>query len=168
MKYIPTFQEFIERLDKQENDKKAAQELKRFKELAGLERPDIFNGDYFIQITISTPTDLLLEHEKYTQFKKTTNRYTYHPENPSIPVKAHYHIVPSNSKEELYAVNVDDGKAHHKSNRGHSVPRKEADELRTLGVKIPSNNLLESRQLTINESNSDNVLTAFILISSQE
>lgn len=166
MKHISTFQEFIEKLDKQENDKKAENELKRFKELAGLEQSDIFNADYFIQITISTPTDLLLEHEQYTQFKKTTNRYTYHPENPSIPVKAHYHIVPSNSKEELYAVNVEDGKAHHKSNRGHSVPRKEAEELRSLGVKIPPNNLLESLELTINESNLNYVLTGFILISS--
>ena len=168
MKLIPTFQEFIDNLEKQENDKKAADELKRFKELAGLEQSDVFSGDYFIQITINTPTNLLLEHQQYTQFKKTTNRYTYHPENPSIPVKAHYHIAPSNSKEELYAVNVEDGKAHHKSNRGHSVPRKEADELRSLGVKIPSDNLLESQKLIINESNSDSILTAFILISSED
>ncbi len=91
------------------------------------------------------------------------HRY-YHPEKPSIPVKAHYHIVPSKSKEELYAVNVDDGKAHHKSNRGHIVLRKEADELRSLGVNIPSNNIFEPQQLTINESNIDNIWTAFILI----
>lgn len=31
-----------------------------------------------------------------------------HSENPSIPVKAHYHVYPSNGRKELYAVNVDD------------------------------------------------------------
>ena len=76
MKYIPTFQEFVESLEKQENEKKAARELKRFKELAGLEQSNTFNGVYAIQVTINAPTDLLLEHEQYTQFKKTTNRYT--------------------------------------------------------------------------------------------
>ena len=111
---------------------------------------------------------MLLEHDQCTQFKKATNRYTYHPENPAIPVKAHYHIVPSNSKTKLYALNFEDGKAHHKSNRGYTLPRKEADELRSLGVKIPPNILLESRHVTINESNSENVWTAFIHIISQE
>lgn len=111
---------------------------------------------------------MLLEHEKYTQFKKTTNIYTYHPENPSIPVKAHCHVFPSNSKKELYAVNVDDGKAHHKSNSGHIVPRKEADELRSLGVNIPANNLLEARQLTLNESETGNTFTALVVIHPDE
>lgn len=38
MKLIPTFQEFVDNFEKQENEKKAAQELKRFKELAGIEQ----------------------------------------------------------------------------------------------------------------------------------
>jgi hypothetical protein len=111
---------------------------------------------------------LLIEHNQYTQFQKTTNRYTYHPKNPSIPFKAHYHIYPSNSKKELYAVNLDDGTAHHKSNRGYVVPKKEAEELRFLGVKIPNDNILESNLQTINESNSDDFWTTFIVIDNDE
>lgn len=163
MEYLITFQQFVEQLEKQ----KAEQEIIRNQELAGI-KPSNFLNRYAIQITIHRPTGLLLEHEQYKQFQRTTNRYTFHPENPSIPVQAHYHVYPSNSKKELYAVNVDDGKAHHKSNRGHTVPRKEADELRTLGVKIPANNILESRQFTINESNSDEFLTTFITIDSED
>ena len=48
MKLILTFQEFIDNLEKQENDKRAVEKLKRFKELAGLEQLDVFSGDYFI------------------------------------------------------------------------------------------------------------------------
>jgi hypothetical protein len=81
----------------------------------------------------------LLEHEQFKKFSKTFIRYMYHPKNLDIPVKAHYHIYPSNSKMELYAVDVDDGSAHHKKNKGHIVPKKEADELKALGVKFKQN-----------------------------
>jgi len=77
-------------------------------------------------------------------------------------------VYPSNSKKELYAVNVDDGKAHHKNNKGHVVPGKEADELRTLGVQIPKTNILESRQFTIQENNSHDLLITFIIIDEGE
>lgn len=164
MEYLLTFQEFVNKLNQMENDKKADQERNRFQELAGLKESNIFKSKYAIQITIHRPSSLLLEHEQYKQFKKTTNRYTKHPEDTSIPVKAHYHVYPSNSKKELYAVNIEDGKAHHKDNRGHQVPKKEADELRTLGVKIPCNNILESRQFTINENDNENFWTTFIII----
>jgi hypothetical protein len=163
MEYLLTFNHFVEQLKIQ----KAEQEKKRFQELAGI-RPSNFLNRYAIQITIHRIDGLLIEHNQYTQFQKTTNRYTYHPENPSIPVKAHYHIYPSNSKKELYAVNVDDGTAHHKSNRGYVVPKKEAEELRSLGVNIPNDNILESKLFTINESNSDEFWTTFILIDDDE
>lgn len=169
MEYLLTFQQFVDKLNQHEGDKDNARQIKRFQELAGLKESNIYKNSYAIQVTIDKPhnSELLLEHEQYQKFKKTTNRYTYHPENPSIPVKAHYHVVPSNSKKELYAVNVDDGKAHHKSNRGHTVPKKEADELRTLGVQIPADNILESIQLQINENTADNYLTTFIIIDEE-
>jgi hypothetical protein len=165
MEYLLTFQQFVDKLNKQDSDKKIEKERQRFQELAGLKKSDIFKSQYAIQLTIDKPNgiDLLLEHEQYTKFQKTNNRYTKHPENPDIPVKAHYHIVPSNSKKELYAVNTD-GTAHHKKNRGHQVPKKEADELRILGVQIPSNNIIESKQWFITESISDNYLTIFLII----
>lgn len=65
-------------------------------------------------------------------------------------------------------MNVDDGTAHHKSNRGYVVPKKEAEELRSLGVKIPNDNILESKLLAINESNLDGFWTTFILIDNDE
>ena len=163
MTYLLTFNQFVEKLEIQ----KAEQDKKRFQELARI-NPSNFLNRYAIQITIHRPDGLLIEHNQYTQFQKTTNRYTYHPENSSIPVKAHYHIYPSNSKKELYAVNVDDGTAHHKCNRGYVVPKKEAEELRSLGVEIPNDNILESKIFTINESNSDEFWTTFILIDSDE
>lgn len=163
MDYLLTFNQFVEQLKIQ----KAEQERKRFQELAGI-TPSNFLNRYAIQITIHRPEGLLIEHNQYTQFQKTMNRYTYHPQNQSIPVKAHYHIYPSNSNKELYAVNVDDGTAHHKSNRGYVVPKKEAEELRSLGVKIPDNNILESKIFAINKSTADDFWTTFILIDNDE
>ena len=170
MEHILTFQEFLARLNKKKDAQDLAIMKQRFQELAGLKDPQIFKNIYAIQITIYTPKGVVLlkEHEKYTKFQKTTNRYAYHPANPAIPVNAHYHIYPPNSKKEAYAVNVDDGKAHHKKNRGHLIPKKEAEELRALGVKIPKNNILESKQLIINENNSANYFTTFIIINEEE
>ena len=165
MKFIATFKEFIDTLNKQEAERKAKAELKRFRELAGLKDSDTPEDGYLIKITIEAPTDFLFEHETYTKFKKTTNRYTYHPENTDIPVKAHYHVYPAKSKKELYAVNVEDGKAHHKSNRGHLVPKKEAEELRNLGVKLPASNLLESRSYQLNEAENLATVVTFVFIS---
>jgi len=167
MEYLITFQEFIDRLEKSQDDKKAEAVLKRFNELAGLTQSDIFANSYAIKITIEKPTGFLLEHDQYTRFKGTTNRYTFHPENSDIPVQAHYHIVPLKSKKELYAVNVGDGKAHHKRNRGYVIPKKEANELRDLGVKIPPDNILESRKLSLSENIEENNLTLFIIIDEE-
>jgi hypothetical protein len=166
MKNLLTFEEFVNELNKLEDEKNKLKQANRFKELAEIKESDLYKNQYAIQLLIDKPSDdqLILEHEQYSKFKKTTNLYAFHPENPSIPVKAHYHIYPSNSKKEVYAVNVDDGKAHHKKNRNFQVPKKEADELRALGVKIPTNNILESLQITLNESTSNDYLTIFLII----
>ncbi|MBL0308945.1 MAG: hypothetical protein IPP77_04490 [Bacteroidetes bacterium] len=165
MEYLITFQQFLDKLDEQE---KLEKERQRFKELAGIKKTEGTKIQFSIQLTFEKPTgaDLLTEHKQYTQFQNTTNRHTRHPENTTIPVKAHYHIVPSNSNKELYAVNVD-GTAHHKKNRGHIVPKKEADELRTLGVTIPTNNIIESKQWFITESIADNYLTFFLILDEE-
>lgn len=82
-------------------------------------------------------------------------------------MKAHFHIFPSNSKDELYSVYVETGKAHHKKNRGYQIPKKEAEELRSLGVQIHKNNILESVKFTLNEDNYDNYLTFFLIIDEE-
>ena len=141
--------------------------LKRFKELSGMKKNP--EESYLIKITFLIPLpESLNEHHVYQNFKKSTNRYTYHSETTNPPVGAHYQVYPNNSKTELYAVRVVDGKAHHKRNRGYQIPNKEADELRSYGVNIPPNNILEtitaSEVQLLNESlNVDNPI--YILIS---
>ena len=116
--------------------------VKRFKELAGL-IPIGLNTPktYLIEITFDFG-ESLLEHTLIKNFKKTTNRYYYHPEETNPPVKAHYHVIPLKGKEEIYAVNMD-GTAHHRVNKGYQIPSKESDELRSLGVNINSDNIIE-------------------------
>lgn len=136
--------------------------IKRFYQLAGV------SNQYAIEVIIHNEnSELIHEHQTYKKFKKSQNRYTYHPEDKSIPVKAHYHVYPNNSKKELYAVNVEDGTAHHKKNRGYEVPKKEAEELRKLGVAIPDNRILEHMDHPINENADNSYISFFILISSE-
>jgi len=126
---------------------------------------------YAIKITIELDPiedeediQLLLEHDEYKQFQKTTNRYVYHAPNANIPVMGHYHVYPARGKKELYAVNVIDGTAHHKVHRGHTIPRKEADELRSMGVNIPDNNILEAVEYDYEEELTDDYYTFHIVI----
>lgn len=125
--------------------------IKRFQELAGL-RP--FGADakrtYLIEFTFDFGNSLN-EHEYVKSFQKTGNRFFYHAQETDPPVKAHYHIIPKNSKKEIYSVNTD-GTAHHRRNRGYEIPRKEADELRKLGVDINLDNILESVDMAENEN----------------
>jgi len=123
MKNILTFDEYVSRI----------------KQLMGIKTSQ---KTYLIKITI-LGSDSLLEHECLTTFKNSTNKYLYHAEKSNPPVRAHYHIYPSNGKNEIYAVNVVDGTAHHKRNRGYIVPKKEADELKALGVAIKDNRIIE-------------------------
>lgn len=148
-----------------------------YQTLRGLELTKTIESNYTeryaIQITFdaSSIPSLLLEHKVYNTFAKTRNRFTYHPEDKNIPVKAHYHVYPPNGKKELYAVNTD-GTAHHQSNRGVRVPSKEADELRAMGVRIASDNIIENIEfiqtgainLITENLAKDDYLSVFIMI----
>jgi hypothetical protein len=102
MAKILNFEEFANNI----YSKKVLNEVVRAQELAGI-RESKYIGRYAIEISFSYEVgNHLFEHKVYTTFKKTKNRYTHHPENPSIPVKAHYHVFPPNSKSEIYAVNI--------------------------------------------------------------
>ena len=72
-------------------DKNFKSYVKRFQELAGL-RPlgQTSPATYLIEVTVDFG-DSLQEHKTIQNFKKTTNRYYYHPEETNPPVKAHYH-----------------------------------------------------------------------------
>lgn len=113
--------------------------VKRFKELAGIETE--FKATYLIEITFDFG-ESLHEHKSIKQFKKTKNRYFFHPQSTYPPVKAHYHVVGPRDKKEIYAINVD-GTAHHQKNKGIQIPTKEAEELRNLGVQLSRNNIIE-------------------------
>ncbi len=106
---------------------------------------------------------MLLEHEQYKEFKKSTDLYFKHPENQSIPVQSHYHVVDTKSKKEMYSVNTDDS-AHHRANISYPVLKKQAEELRKLGVNIPSNNILRSKQLSLNKSITGSTFSFFMII----
>lgn len=163
--YLITFQQFVDRLHEGEISLSSFLKKIRNQELAGIKEIDPFRKVYAIQLSFEAPKGLLLEAEKYRDFQSTNNRYLFHPQNTSIPVKAHYHIYPSNSKRELYAVNMD-GTAHHKKNRGYQVTRKEADELRRLGVHIPSNNILEMKNAA-SYLGTGNLITVFLFIEDE-
>jgi hypothetical protein len=134
--------------------------LSRQKEL--MEIPKVKR--YAIELIIHSDTyDLITEYNQYKKFKRTQSKFTSHPEDKNIPVQKHYHIYPSNSKKEIYAVNMD-GTAHHQKNKGYEIPRKEADELRSLGVKIAKDNILENKEISINE-NLESYISIFIIIN---
>lgn len=158
MKYLKSFEEFIKYLNESALKSNQLTEKYRIQKLANISVDDSQNK-YCILISVgkSEGESLITEHEQYKSFRKTTNRYTQHPEYPDIPVQAHYHIYPRKGKKEIYAVNMD-GTAHHKKNRGYEVPKKEADELRKMGVEIPDNRIIENRQINFSEIDMDQVL----------
>ena len=150
MAKIMKYQEFVDKAA----DKSYQPLVKRFKELSGLSLTGVDKkATYLIEITFVIE-NIILEHEIIIQFQNTKNRFYKHPEETHPPVKTHYHVVPLNGKKEIYAVNTD-GTAHHKKNRGYEIPRKEADELRLLGVSIKSTNIIESID---NLENSDKII----------
>jgi hypothetical protein len=149
MAEIKNFKQFIESLA----GKHFQPEVKRFQELAGLRPTTSQSGEtYLIELTFDIE-QTLTEHEFIKGFKKTSNRYYFHPESTNPPVKGHYHIIPKNGKKEIYAVNLD-GTAHHQVNKGYPIPKKEAEELRLLGVSIKDDLIIEILDLT----GSDNAL----------
>ncbi len=135
MTVIKNFEEFINDLKNQ----KYQPHRNRFNEIVHNEKNE--TKSYLIEILIES-SNRLFEHEAIQNFQKTNNRYYYHPEEIHPPVKAHYHVIPARGKNEIYAVNMD-GTTHHKKNRGYQIPRKEADELRKLGVDIRPDNIIE-------------------------
>jgi len=147
--------------------------VKRFKELAGLIPIGLDTPKtYLIEITFDFG-ESLLEHNVIKNFKTTTNRYYFHPEDTNPPVKAHYHVIPLKGKEEIYAVNMD-GTAHHRVNKGYRIPSKEADELRSLGVNINSENIIEHLEILVDidkqlltESLSRDLITLYIEIEEE-
>lgn len=152
--------EYLRKFLQRENETLNEKEKNRMHELSGIKESKL-NNRFAIQVFVETDnSELILEHEQYKKFKKSTDLYYYHPEDKHIPVKAHYHIVNSKSKKEIYAVNTD-GTAHHKKNKGIVVPKKHAKELKLLGVNFKNGNILES--LTINES-VKNVPHSFLII----
>ncbi|MDY0142922.1 MAG: hypothetical protein RBR97_13615 [Bacteroidales bacterium] len=158
MKHLKSFEEFIEELNESASKSNQLTEKYRMQKLADIPI-DNLKGKYCILISVgeSEGKSLITEHEQYQGFQKTTNRYVQHPENPDIPVQAHYHIYPSKGKKEIYAVNMD-GTAHHKKNRGYGVPKKEADELRKMGVEIPDDRIIENREIDFSGFELDQVL----------
>ncbi len=144
--------------------------IKRFQELAGIRGSGSDRkSTYIIEISFDFG-NILIEHKNIKNFKKTNNRYYYHPEQTHPPVKAHYHVIPSKGNREIYAVNVD-GTAHHRVNQGYQIPQKEAEELRRLGVSIKSDNIIEhlevligSEKLLLNESLDRDSFSLFVEI----
>ncbi len=142
MAKIKNYQEFIEDIA----NRNFKPYVKRFQELAGIRQTGIDAKEtYLIEITFDFGNSLL-EHETIKNFKKTKNRYYFHPESINPPVKGHYHVIPTKGKQEIYAVNFD-GTAHHKVNKGYQIPKKEADELISLGVDINDDRIIESIEL---------------------
>jgi hypothetical protein len=144
--------------------------VKRFQELAGIKTQDEeTHNTYLIEVTFDFG-DSLSEHKAIQNFKKTTNRYYYHPEETNPPVKAHYHVIPAKGNQEIYAVSLD-GTFHHRKNQGYQIPKKEADELRKLGVDIKTDNIIEHLELMeddekflLTESLKNDLMTIYIEI----
>jgi hypothetical protein len=158
IEYIMSYEKFVEKFNESGKNSNLLAEKYRMQKVAALEVPDLASK-YSIVISVGEieGKSLLIEHEKYQGFRKTTNRFVKHPANSDIPVQAHYHVYPKNGKLEIYSVNMD-GTAHHKKNRGYEVPKKEADELRSLGVSIPPDNIIENRQIDFTNIELDQIL----------
>jgi hypothetical protein len=170
MAHIKNFKQFIESIEKD-----AYQPIiKRMQVLAGINPTDTDKKEtYLIKITFETES-LLLEHITLKSFKGSTNRMLKHPATTHPPVKGHYHVYPKNGKDEIYAVNFD-GTAHHQKNKGFEIPKKEADELRALGVDINPDRIIEyletyedGNQLLLTESLSNDYVSIFIEINEDE
>jgi hypothetical protein len=146
----------IKKINRDRYNRQRMQELSLLTESKNAER-------YSIQIILEPGVPLLTEHETYTQFSRTNNFWRKDPEDLNIPVQAHYHIYGNRSSKEIYAVNID-GTAHHKKNRGFTVPKKEAEELRKFGVAIPDNRIIEIRDLELNVALEKNSFSITLVI----
>jgi hypothetical protein len=169
MAYIKDFNEFLEQLNKEAYNP----EIKRMQILAGITKKNIVVKEtYLIQITFDRESEIF-EHISLKNFKGSTRKMLHHPAKTHPPVKGHYHVYSKNSKDEIYAVNMD-GTAHHQKHQGYEIPRKEAEELRALGVTIKADRIIEyldaseddQRQL-ITETLQDDFISIYIEIEEE-
>jgi hypothetical protein len=138
MAYIKNFKQFVESIEKGAY----LPDIKRMQVLARIKPTDSDKKEtYLIKVTFESE-NLLLEHISLKSFKGSTNKMLKHPAKTHPPVKGHYHVYPKNGKDELYAVNMD-GTAHHQRHQGYEIPKKEAEELRALGVDIRPDRIIE-------------------------
>jgi hypothetical protein len=138
MAHIKNFKQFVESIEKGAY----LPDIKRIQVLAGIMPTDSDKKEtYLIKVTFESE-NLLLEHISLKSFKGSTNKMLKHPAKTHPPVKGHYHVYPKNGKDELYAVNMD-GTAHHQRHQGYEIPKKEAEELRALGVDIRPDRIIE-------------------------
>lgn len=169
MAHIKNFKQFVESIEKDAY----LPDIKRMQVLAGIKPTDSDkNETYLIKVTFESE-NLLLEHISLKSFKGSTNKMLKHPAKTHPPVKGHYHVYPKNGKDELYAVNMD-GTAHHQRHQGYEIPRKEAEELRALGVDIRSDNIIEFLEFAedeqtklLTESLSEEYVSIYIEIHEQ-
>jgi hypothetical protein len=138
MAHIKNFKQFVESIEKGAY----LPDIKRMQVLAGIKPTASDKKEtYLIKVTFESE-NLLLEHISLKSFKGSTNKMLKHPAKTHPPVKGHYHVYPKNGKDELYAVNMD-GTAHHQRHQGYEIPKKEAEELRALGVDIRPDRIIE-------------------------
>lgn len=157
-----TFIEYLGIIELAEQQNNQQADFIRFQELAGIVQTK-FLDRYIIKVTVEgdRESDLLLEYDQYKQFMGSRNLYYKHAEDHIV--KAHYHVVHSKTKEEIYAVNMD-GTAHHRKNKGFKVPEKEAKELTKLGVQFKTGNILEIVNNSMHDSTAENIFTFFFII----
>lgn len=143
MANIKNFKQFLESIERDAYNP----EFKRIQVLSGIKPTNVDNKEtYLIKITFESDS-LLLEHKSLKSFKGSTNKMLKHPSSTHPPVKGHYHVYPKNGKDEIYAVNLD-GTAHHQRHQGYEIPRKEAEELRALGVDIRPDRIIEYLEIS--------------------
>jgi hypothetical protein len=144
MAHIKNLKQFLESIERHAYNP----DIRRMQVLAGI-KP--ICGDkketHLIKITLESDS-LFLEHISLKKFKGSTNKMLKHPESTHPPVKGHYHVYPKNGKDEIYAVNMD-GTAHHQRHQGYEIPRKEAEELRALGVNIRPDRIIEYLEISV-------------------
>jgi hypothetical protein len=88
----------------------------------------------------------LFEHKVYKPITGTRDTYREDPENTNTLTMRHSHVYAGDSKNQLYAVNMD-GTGHDGSS-GESTPSKHAEFFRQKGYKINPNNILEELNVT--------------------
>jgi hypothetical protein len=169
MAHIKNFKQFVESIEKGAY----LPDINRMQVLAGIKQTDSDKKETYLNKVTFESENLLLEHISLKSFKGSTNKMFKRPAKTHPPVKGHYHVYPKNGKDELYAVNMD-GTAHHQRHQGYEIPKKEAEELRALGVDIRSDRIIEFLEFSedkhtklLTESLSEEYVSIYIEIDEQ-